>query len=413
MAAEATLQQPIPLFGPDFFVDPYPLYAWLREFDPIRWDETVDAWVVTRYADVAALLNDPRFIRGNPSDRDAALARRLADEGRPELLHVYRLVDSMMLFSDPPRHTRLRALANRAFTPRVVETMRPHIQDIVNGLLDDILPLGQFDAILDLASPLPVVVICELLGLPAEDRERFKHWSDDIVAFAARLGQGTEQAQKALPSTIEISDYIHATVARLREHPDDSLLSALVAAEENGNRLTDEELLANAVLLLMNGHETTTYQIGNGLLALLRHSAQLQSLRDDPLLMSGAVEEMLRYDGAVQMRGLRIAEDCAIDGMRLRRNETALLMIGAANRDPACFPDPDRFDIFRSGVRHLDFGHGIHYCIAAALARAEIQIAIGTVLRRIPDLRLETSALDWQTVPVFRGLTSLPLAFTA
>ena len=317
----------------------------------------------------------------------------------------------MMLFSDPPTHTRLRGLANKAFTPRVVEAMRPRIQAVVDGLLDAVQADGRMDAIRDLAYPLPVVVICELLGLPPAERDQFKRWSDDITAFAAGVGPGRAEARRALPSVVELTAYVRASAARLRRHPDDSLLSALVAAEEQGDRLSEEELVANAVLLLMNGHETTTFQIGNGLLALLRHPDQLRQLRDNPTLIVGAVEELLRYDGAVQMRGLRVAEDLEIGGKRLDRGQTAMLLIGAANRDPVQFNDPDVLDITRREIRHLDFGRGIHYCIAASLARAELQIAINAVLLRMPGLRLATEALKWKTVPVFRGLNALPLEF--
>jgi cytochrome P450 len=252
-----------------------------------------------------------------------------------------------------------------------------------------------------------------MLSLPPGERAQFKRWSDDVIAFAARLGADQPGlAERAVRSMHELTAYFRRLVADLRRRPDDTLLSALVAAEAQGDRLSEEELLANAVLLLMNGHETTTYMIGNALLALLRHPDQRQRLQDDPTLIATAVEELLRYDGSVQMRGVTAAADLAIGGQQIGMGQSVLLLIGAANRDPAQFPVPDQLDLGRRENRHLDFGRGIHFCIGTALARAEIQIAITSMLRRMPDLRLATDALEWQMVPpIFRGLKALPVAF--
>jgi pimeloyl-[acyl-carrier protein] synthase len=272
---------------------------------------------------------------------------------------------------------------------------------------------GRMDAMADLAEPLPLIIIGEMLSLPPGERAQFKRWSDDIIAFAARLGADqSELADRAVRSMHELTAYFQALVAELRRRPNESLLSALVAAEEQGDQLSEEELLANVVLLLMNGHETTTYMIGNGLLALLRHPEQRQRLCEDPTLIEVAVEELLRYDGSVQLRGVTTATDLVIGGQQISAGESLVLLLGAANRDPAQFPDPDRLDLDRGAVRHLDFGRGIHFCIGAALARAEIQIAIASVVARLPDLRLATDRLEWHRVPVFRGLRALPLAFS-
>jgi hypothetical protein len=303
-------------------------------------------------------------------------------------------------------------LANQAFTPRAVERLRPRIQALVDEALDAVQAAGRMDAIADLAEPLPLLVIGEMLSLPPGERAQFKRWSDDIIAFGARLGADPPGlAERALRSTRELTAYFRALVAELRRRPNDTLLSALVAAEERGDRLSEEELLANAVLLLMNGHETTTYMIGNGLLALLRHPDQRRRLHDDPALIVPAVEELLRYDGSVQLRGVTAVTDLSMGGKRIGAGQSVLMLLGAANRDPAQFPDPDRLDLGRGEIRHLDFGRGIHFCIGAALARAEIQIAVASVLRRMPGLRLATDTLEWQTVPVFRGLKALPVAF--
>jgi cytochrome P450 len=414
MATATMSPQPPPaLLSPAFFADPYPTYHALRAASPVVWDDALRSWLLSGYAEVAAALSDPRLARGRTAEEEAAILEQLTASGQGELRPLRRLLWRMMLFSDPPAHTRLRALANQAFTPRVVEGLRPHIQAVVDRALDAVQAAGRMEVIADLAYPLPVIVIGEMLSLPPGEREQFKRWSDDIIAFAARLGADQPGlAGRALRSTRELTEYFRALVAELRRRPNDTLLSALVAAEERGDRLSEEELLANAVLLLMNGHETTTYMIGNALLALLRHPEQRRRLQGDPTLIAPAVEELLRYDGSVQMRGVTAAADLAVGGKQIAKGQSVLLLLGAANRDPAQFPEPDRLDLDRRETRHLDFGRGIHFCIGAALARAELQIAITSVLRRMPGLRLASETLEWQKVPpIFRGLKALPVTF--
>jgi len=305
-------------FTPEFFTDPYPTYEELRD-EPVRWDEELQGWVLTGYAEVAAALSDPRVSRGGgPQEGDL----------------LTRLLTRMMLFTDPPDHTRLRALANRAFTPRRVEALTPRIAAIVDEELarvDD----GEWDLIEGLAYPLPVIVIAEILSLPPEDRDLFKRWSDDVIAVAAGVGDDPERRERALRSADELAEYFAGLVADLRARPNDTLLSGLVQAEENGGRLTEEELLATAILLLMNGHETTTFAIGNGILALLQHGVELARLRSDPGLLGGAAEEILRYDGSVQMRGVLAGEDLELDATQIRADQTLWLAIGATGRDPA------------------------------------------------------------------------------
>ncbi len=382
------------LFSGEFYRDPYPLYAALRKRDPVHWDEERQVWVLTRYADVAASLADPRLARG---------AGDLKVEGDDPLR---RVLSRMMLFSEPPRHTRLRALASRAFTPRRVEAMRPRIQAIVNELLDAIDGRSHMDVIADLAYPLPVILITEILSLPRADVDQFKRWSDDVIAYSA---DATDAEARARDSVRTLTEYFQELVARLRRHPDDTIMSALVEAESEGSRLNAEELLANAILLLMNGHETTTDTIANGVLALLRHRDQLDKLRARPGLVTSAVEELMRYDGAVQLRGVRSAQELDIGRALIGADQTVFMVIGAANRDLAQFPEPDRLDIERSPNRHLEFGHGIHFCMGAALARAESQIAINSLLARRPRLALAIEDLEWKSIPVFRGLKSLPV----
>ena len=382
------------LFTPEFYRNPYPAYATLRRSDPVHWDEEHQVWLLTRYADVAAALAEPRLARG---------AGDLKVEAEDPLR---RVLSRMMLFSEPPRHTRLRALANRAFTPRRVEAMRQRIQAIVDELLDAIDGRHELDVIANLAYPLPVMVISEILSLPSADLEQFKRWSDDVIAYSAGA---TEAEGRARESVRALLDYFRELAAHLRRSPDGSIMSALVEAETEGSRLDEEELLANAILLLMNGHETTTDTIANGVLALLQHSDQLDKLRARPSLVTSAVEELMRYDGAVQLRGVRSTRDLQIGGTLIGSGQTVFMVIGAANRDPAQFPEPDRLDIERVPNRHLELGHGIHFCLGAALARAESQIAINSLLARRSYLELASEHLEWKSIPVFRGLLSLPV----
>lgn len=380
-------------FTPEFFANPYPTYEELRG-KPVRWEEELNGWLVTGYADVAGALADPRVSRGGgPQEGDL----------------LRRLLTRMMLFTDPPDHTRLRALANRAFTPRRVEALRPRIAAIVDEQLAEV-DEGEWDLIEGLAYPLPVIVIAEILSLPPADRALFKRWSDDVIAVAAGVGDDHERRERALRSAHALAEYFAALVTALKVHPNDTLLSGLVEAEEEGARLTGEELLANAILLLMNGHETTTFAIGNGMLALLRHGDELARLRDDSRLIGSAVEEILRYDGSVQMRGVSAGDDFVIDRAEIRAGETLWLAIGATGRDPQQFPEPNRLDIGRSPNRHLQFGIGPHFCIGAALARAEIQLALAGLLARFRRIELAADDIRWHEIAVFRGPKAVPLA---
>jgi cytochrome P450 len=379
-------------FTPEFFTDPYPTYEALRG-EPVRWDEELGGWVLTGYSEVAAALADPRVSRGR-SPREGDL--------------LTRLLTRMMLFTDPPDHTRLRALANRAFTPRRVEALRPRLAAVVDEQLADV-EEGAWDLIEGLAYPLPVIMIAEILSLPPADRPLFKRWSDDVIAVAAGVGDDPERRKRALRSAHALAEYFSALVAELRAHPNDTLLSGLVEAEEEGTRLTGEELLANAILLLMNAHETTTFAIGNGVLALLQHVKELARLRDDPGLIGAAVEEILRYDGSVQMRGVSAGDDLELDAAEIRAGQTLWLAIGATGRDPRQFSEPGRFDVGRSPNRHLQFGVGPHFCIGAALARAEIQAALAGLIARFGRIELAVDDIQWHEIAVFRGPKAVPL----
>jgi pimeloyl-[acyl-carrier protein] synthase len=380
-------------FTPEFFADPYPTYDELRG-EPVHWEEELEGWVLTGYGEVAAALADPRVSRGGgPREGDL----------------LTRLLTRMMLFTDPPGHTRLRALANRAFTPRRVEALRPRIAAIVDELLAPV-EEGEWELIEGLAYPLPVIVIAEILSLPSGDQALFKRWSDDVIAVAAGRAASPELREQALRSATELAEYFAGLVDELRARPNDTLLSGLVEAEEGSTRLSEDELLANAILLLMNGHETTTFAIGNGMHSLLRHPSELVRLRDDPGLIAGAVEEILRYDGSIQMRGASAREDFELGSREIRAGQVVWLAIGATGRDPRMFREPNRFDIGRSPNRHLQFGRGAHFCIGAALARAEIEFAVGGLLGRFRRIELAAAEIEWHQIDVFRGPKALPLA---
>jgi cytochrome P450 len=365
-------------------------------------------WVFTRYADVAAFTADPRL----SADRISVMREWLPDSRREELLPLYDALGLQLLFQDGAEHRRLRALMNRAFTPRVVTAMRPSIQAAVDSLLDVVLPTGRMDVIRDLAFPLPAIVIARVLGIPEADRDVFKGWSDDVASFIGlHAGTPGDVARKAATGMERAQEYFRAAVAERRRQRRDDLLSALLDATEEADRLTDDELLANAVLLLAAAHETTTNLIGNALVALLRHPAQLRVLRDLPSLMDTAVEEFLRYDSPVQFLARTVTEEMLLEGRHLRRSEGVLLALGAANRDPDQFPSPDTLDISRRENRHLAFGHGPHFCLGAALARVEATVALETLLRRAPELRLAAEPLEWQPSFAFRGVKSLPVEF--
>lgn len=396
------------IFHPEVRADPYPFYATLRSQDPVHWDEPMGFWVLTRYDDVASVFNDPRFSRAQGLMGGFT---RLPEAEQKIAEPVYRAYAQSMPYTDPPYHTRLRGLVNKAFTPRVVERMRPYIQQVVDDLLDAVEAKGGLDVIRDLAYPLPLVVIAVLLGFPIEERQQLKKWSDDSFAVLGIVRHSPELMEGAARSMAEMSNYIAALSQDRRLQPQEDLLTALVTVVDEGERLTQAELIANVSVLLAAGHETTSNLIGNGVLALLRHPGQLHKLRDDLAPVNNAVEEVMRYDNPVQIVYRSAAEDVEMSGRRIAKGQLVNMILGAANRDPDHFSDPDRFDITRDQGRNVGFGLGIHFCIGAPLARLEGQIAFSTLLSRFPDLRLAADTLEWQEHPTFRGLKSLPAAF--
>ncbi|TMQ19615.1 MAG: cytochrome P450 [Candidatus Rokuibacteriota bacterium] len=386
---------------PEFVADPYPTYRRLRTEDPVH-QNPLGFWVLTRYEDVMATLRDARAVK----EPIAAFVAARFGAAVPA-------IGFSMLDRDPPDHTRLRGLVSKAFTPKMVERLRPEVQAIVDGLLDGVEGAGTMDLIEQFAYPLPVTVICQMLGVPVEDRERFKQWGLDIARGldAIMLPPDSEVARRSVASRHALTGYFRELIAERRTTPRADVLSDLIAAEEAGDRLSEPELLATCILLLIAGHETTVNLIGNGTLALLRHPDQLRLLRERPGLIGSAVEELLRFDGPVQRTARIPSEDITIDGRTILKGELVMPFIGAADRDPAQFPDPDRLDITRTDNRHVAFGLGIHFCLGAPLARVEGQIAINTLLRRMPRLALATERPVFRQSLTLRGLESLQVRF--
>lgn len=393
-------------FIPEAHANPYPMYVRLRAEDPVQWSEMMEAWILTRYDDIVSVLTDSRFSadRRQAQNRFAQQAQKIEEEfgafGRTQT----------MLGSDPPLHTRLRKLVSKAFTPRMVEGLLPRIQEIVDERLDAIQEAGRMDIIQDLAYPLPVIVIAEMLGIPPQDRDQFKLWSDEIVLTLNGPLTSPDMLESARKSANELTEYFSGVIEERRKEPGDDLISGLIAAEEQGQILSEDEMLTTAMLLLVAGNETTTNLIGNGMLALLRNPDQLRKLRDDPSLIQTAIEEILRYDGPVQGTGRVAMEDLEIHGRPVKKGQMVFCVLGAANRDPAKFENPDQLDITRRPNEHVAFSDGIHFCLGAPLARAEGQIALRTLLRRFPDLSLETDNLQWGGTFILRGLKGLPIS---
>lgn len=390
-------------FLPEFNANPYPFYRRLREADPVH-QSPLGFWVLTRYDDCVLVLRDPRFGRAGFEAVLESVYGNSVEQGR---------LPTSMLFRDPPDHTRLRGLVSRAFTPRVVEGLRPRIQQIVDGLLDRVRDAGRMEVISDLAYPLPVTVISEMLGVPEGDRERIRQWSADIARSLDAIGLPTDPAivDRGRTARRAIGDYFRSLLPERKKRPRGDLLSLLIEAEEQGDKLSEGELLATCVLLYIAGHETTVNLIGNGLLALLRHPAELERLRGDASLTQSAVEELLRYDGPVQRTARITNADVEISGHKIPKGAMVVAVIGAANRDPAHFPDPDRLDVSRPDNRHIAFGFGIHFCLGAPLARLEGQITLETLLRRLPRLVLAIERPEWRDSQVLRGLKALPVSF--
>jgi len=400
-----------PLANPALLANPYPFYALVRQSSPVLRvplpvETGAGVWLLTRHAEVDLALRDRRF----SVDRMRADAARLNQERLPDVFLSGPGALRPMLVMDPPDHTRVRGLVSKAFTPRRVAALEERIRKLVGELLDQALARGpELDVIRDLGEPLPAIVIAELLGLPPEDHRAFKQWSTAMIETVPQvpLGGGKDLSEKVEV----ILHYLRGAIAERRRAPGDDLISGMIEAQEERDALSDRELLATSFLLLVAGHETTTNLIGNGSLALLRNPDQLARLRAEPGLMENAVEELLRYDSPVQGTVRVTTEEVELGGQRVPANALVICGIGAANRDPAVHPDPDRLDLGRSGIRHLSFGLGAHFCLGAALARLEGRAAFEALLERCPDLRLvqPEGPFEYRANFVLRGLKSLPV----
>lgn len=402
---QATKAEPLfnPL-SPEFIRNPYPFYERLRALDPMH-QTPLGPYVASRHAEASLVLRDKRFGK----DYEDRTIRRYG----PKIMEepVFRSMGHWMLQQDPPDHTRLRGLVVKAFTARRVEDMRPRIQQIVDETLDRIIPQGRMDLIEDFAFRLPVTIICDMLGIPEEHRERFYTNARADGRLLDPVPLSPAEIKAANEGNLAAQGYFQELFELRRRNPGDDLTTQLVQAEEDGSKLTNEELTANIILLFGAGHETTVNLIGNGILALYRNPDQLALLKAKPELMTNAIEEFLRYDSSVQMTGRTALEDIEdLGGKRIPKGESVLCLLGSANHDPAVYPDrPDRLDIIRPNVKPLSFGGGIHFCLGAQLARIEAEIAIATLLRRLPNLRLENAENpEWRPTFVLRGLKSLP-----
>jgi len=392
---------------PSVRADPYPLFRRLREEDPLHRSEALGAWVLTRYDDVKQAVNDPRF----SADRISPFRDSLSGEARAGIADLLATLGDWMVFNDPPRHTRLRALAGKAFTPRIGEALVPRIQAIIDDLIDNVAETGRMDLIRDFAYPLPVLVIAHLLGVPKADQDRFKRWSDELATFVGSAQATPDKRQRAQDAIAAMADYFRIIIAARRETPRNDVLSDLVVAESRGDRISQAELVATCTLLLFAGHETTTNLIGNGMLALLRHPDQYAALVRRLDLAASAVEEVLRYDGPA-LAMTRIAQtDMVFHDRTIRAGDRIFAMLGAANRDPRRFDDPERLDVARQDNRHIGFGYGIHFCLGAPLARLEGRLALRALMRRLPGMTLAGPEPEWIDSLSLRGVTGLELRF--
>jgi cytochrome P450 len=393
------------LLDPEVLANPYPLYEQFRTEDPVHWDPFLHAWVVTRYADVVHVLH-------HFSANRTPTPEHLSTMGLAALNPIAQVMVRQMLFLDPPDHTRLRALASAAFTPRRVERLRSHIQEIVDGLIDAVVSEGRMDVIADFASPAPAIITAEMLGVPVEDHQQLKEWSADFAEMLGNFQHNPDRFPRVLRSVEDMCSYFRSAMKEQRLHPREGLVSAMMEAKVDGAELTEEEIIANLIVTMVGGQETTTNLIGNGVLTLLRNPSEMERLRSDSSLIASAVEELLRYESPSQHTARLAPADVELGGKQIRKRQAVIAVMGAANRDPQRFPDPDRLDLSRADNRHLAFGWAAHFCFGAALARMEGQIAFQTLLRRLPNLQLDpTARLVWRDNLGLRGLTSLPVYF--
>ncbi|WP_414582084.1 cytochrome P450 [Scytonema sp. PCC 10023] len=394
---------------PEFIADPYPIYHRLRSNDPVHLN-FMGFWVLTRYADIKAVLRDPRFSHTDLPKRIKDKNHYL-DRQQGNFDALAQATNKWLFFLDPPDHTRLRKLLSKDFSPNMVKLMRPQIQEIVDELIDSLQDRGSMEIISDLAIPLPVLVVARILGASVDTHSQVKLWAKELSRVFEPL-KSLETYVYLNKITQEFTEYLRDLIAEREKKPKEDLLSTLIAAREQGDRLSQDELLGICIMLLSAGEQATINLIGNGMLALLRHPDQMEKLKREPTIIESAVEELLRYDSPVQFISRKAIEDVEIGGKTIRAGQAVLLSLGAANRDPAQFSQPDRLDLCRSENPHLAFADGIHHCLGGPLARVQGQIAINTLVQRFPDLKLSTDTLEWVENIGFRSLKALPVTFT-
>ena len=396
------------LFDPasaSFRADPFPTYRLLRDEDPAHWSQPLKSWVLTRYDDVRRVCVDARM----SSDRLRPFFASLPSSESARMAELMRVLTLWMVFRDPPEHTRLRRLASRVFHVRSVQALRPNVEALTAWLLERIGGRESFDFIAELAGPLPALVIIDMLGAPRAELERLKRLSDEMALFIGGARESEAKYERAEAATREMAALFRELIAARRAAPREDLLSQLVHLEDDGERFTDDELVATCVLLLFAGHETTTHHLANGLAALARFPGEMERLRRRPSLAGAAVEELLRYDGPIGAQ-VRIALEAQhFHDRTIRPGERVFLMMNAANRDPRAYHEPDRLDLGRNGSAHLSFGFGPHLCLGFPLARLEGQIALPAVLARWRDIEIAEGPLEWMDSLVLRGMKALPL----
>jgi pimeloyl-[acyl-carrier protein] synthase len=385
---------------------PYRFYRELREADPVHWDPFLHAWVVTRYADIVTVLSRLS------ADRTLT-TEKLDDMGLGALSPIIQVMSRQMLFRDPPAHTRLRSLCAAAFTPARVAVLREHIQEIADSLIDRFIGKGTADIVNDLAAPMPAIVTAEMLGVPVSDHEKLKQWSIDFAEILGNFQHGPDRVSRVATSVREMTEYFRAAIHQQETDPHEGLVHSLVQAQVDGIRLTEEEIIANCILTMIGGQETSTNLISSGLLTLLQHSEQMRLLLDDPALIPLAVEELLRYESPIQHTARVAQEDFVLGGKPIRRGQTVVAVLAAGNRDPERFLNPDLLDVKRGDKGHLAFGWAAHFCFGAPLARIEGQIAFSTLFRRLKNLELASENFVWRENFGLRGLSGLPVRFEA
>lgn len=399
---EEMITIPFSLTSPEFLRNPYPYYDKLRSINPIFWGNSVKypGWYVTGYEEAVAILKDTRFHNRIPLPETSKKYEQLKN-----------IQNNMVLFKNQPDHKRLKMLVSKGFTPSVLEDYRPYIEETVNELLDGMENKKRMDVVSDFSFPLASLIIAKIIGVPAEERNQFREWAVtliqtiDFTRTRKVLATGNETITKQL-------DYFRELITKRKHNPQDDLISMLIKEEQQGDKLTDEELLATCILLVIAGHETTVNLISNSVLSLLHHPEQLEELKQRPLLIERAVEEFLRYESPTQITARIASEDIEINGTTIKKGEQVYILLGAANRDPKKFINANVLEITRNPNPHIAFGYGIHFCIGSSLARLEAQIAIQTLLQRLPNLQIATPDLQWRKLTGFRSLKELPITFT-